>query len=176
MNQVWSPRFFRMIHHLAFEQVEKENRRFFRLQGIALGLAGGLLIAVYPSAVNVLGGNLTYYRSVGFDLFLLVSSYVVVIPYWHCQNYLLAFDKGPTMMKLHTVTSVSGIIMLVIFMWLLGPLGIYIGFLAQMTLRSVGAVIVTRAQWPVKISLDSVLAGTAITFLGFLVSRSGFGH
>jgi O-antigen/teichoic acid export membrane protein len=176
MNQVWSPRFYRMIHHLPFEQVERENRRFFRLQGLVLGLAGGLLIALYPSAVKVLGGNLTHYRSVGFELFLLVSSYVVVIPYWHCQNYLLAFDKGQTMMRLHTVTSVIGIVVLVIFMWLLGPLGIYIGFLVQMGLRSAGAVIVTRAQWPVTIGLDSVVAGTAITFIGFLVSGSGFGH
>lgn len=175
-NQVWSPRFYRIIHDLPLDQVERKNLRFFRLQGIALGLAGGILIASFPSVLTVLGGNLIHYRSMNLELGLLVLSYVLLVPWWHCANYFLAYDKGPEMMRIHVAASVTGIVALVLFMLALGPLGIYIGFLAQMALRSAGALVVARRHWPVKVSLDGIVTGVALTIIGFAVSGSGLGR
>jgi len=175
-NQVWSPRFYRLIHDLPLDQVERQNRRFFRLQGIALGFTGGILIALYPSAMNVLGGNLTYYQSFSFELALLVLSYVILTPWWQCQNYFLAYDKGPSVLRIHAATSAIGIVALVMCMLLLGPLGIYIGFLVQMGLRSAVGLLVARRHWPVNISLGGIVAGVLITFIGFAVSGIELGN
>lgn len=176
MNQVWSPRFYRMIHEVPIEEVERQSRRFFRLQAIALGLAGGVLIALYPQAVRIVGGNLLSYGGLGRELVLLVSAYVVLVPWWHCANYLLAFDQGTGMMKVHTATSFAGIVVMVLCMLLMGPLGIYVGFLAQMALRSAGAFMLTRKQWAVRVSVDGIVAGITLALLSFVVSENGPWH
>jgi len=171
MNQVWSPRFYRLIHEIPLDQVEIQNRRFFRLQGIALGLTGGGMIAIYPLVLNLLGGNLSYYQSAHLELVLLVLSYVILIPWWHCQNYFLAYDKGPSVMRILVTTSVIGIVTLVILLLTVGPLGIYIGFFVQMVLRSVGALVVSRRHWPVHISWDGMAAGMILSGVSFLYFR-----
>ena len=171
MNQVWSPRFYRLIHEIPLDQVEIQNRRFFRLQGIALGLTGGGMIAIFPLVLNILGGNLSYYQSAHLELVLLVLSYVVLIPWWHCQNYFLAYDKGPSVMKILVTTSVIGIVCLVILLLTVGPLGIYVGFFVQMVLRSVGALVVSRRNWLVHISWDGMAAGIILSCVSFLFFR-----
>jgi O-antigen/teichoic acid export membrane protein len=172
LNQVWSPRFYRTTHELPLAEVERKNRRFFRLQGVALGLFGGGVIAVYEPLMKLLGGNLAHYQSMGVELLLLFSSYVVLSPWWHCHNYLLAYDRGPLVMRIVLVTSVVGVALWLMLMWLLGPLGIYIGFLTQMLTRSLGIVIAARKYWPVRPSWDGVLYGVLITSLGFAASRN----
>jgi O-antigen/teichoic acid export membrane protein len=173
LNQVWSPRFYRMTHELAPEQLERQNRRFFRVQGIALGLSGALLIALYPFAAQLLGGNLLHYRSLSLELALLVIAYVVLVPWWHCANYLLAYDKGPEMMKIHTATSAGGIVVQVASMLALGQVGIYFGFLAQMALRSAGILLFAKRHWPVRISFDGIAAGAALALLSFAFLHDG---
>lgn len=176
MNQVWSPRFYRMIQSQPLDVVEAANRNFFRIQAVTVGLAGGSLIALYPLAVKLVGGNLTHYQSIGFELFLLVSAYLLVIPYWHCQNYLLAYDRGSMIMNLHIATSTVGVAVLVALMWLWGPLGIYIGFLAQMALRSMIALYISRRHWTLRIGWDGIAIGLLMTYLGFYISGSGLVH
>ena len=161
---------------LPIVEVEKQSHRFLLLQGSALGLAGGLLIVMYPVAIRFIGGNLISYQGLSPELLLLVLYYVISIPWWHCQNYFLAFDKGQQMMKMNLVVSSIGFIVLVLSMWLWGPFGFYIGFLAQMVLRSAGIVIVARLSWPLSFGLGGMAAGAAITLIGFAASQSEFGH
>ncbi len=178
MNQVWSPRFYRLIHEFPFDQVERQNRRFFRLQAVVLGLAGGLLIALFPVGVGVLGGNLAQYQSIGLELALLVAAYVVLVPWWQCQNYFLAYDEGPIVMRILVGASLVGVTILLGSISLLGPLGIYIGFLAQMALRSAGALIVARVRCNLRINIswDGILIGVALTLGGLALSAHGFGR
>lgn len=176
MNQVWSPRFYRMIQSLPLDQVEANSRLFFRWQGIALGIVGAIMIGSFPWAADIVGGNLAHYRSLSAELLLLVSAYIVVTPYWHCQNHLLAHDKGSLIMKVHVVTGLVGLFALAMLIWLVGPLGIYIGFLAQMALRSAGALVAARGHWPVTISWGGVVAGLALAVLGFAVSGGAVGR
>lgn len=170
MNQVWNPRFYRLTHELPIDQVEARNRRFFRWQGIVMGLTGAVLISVFPNVAGFLGGNLLNYHSISAELYLLIVGYILIIPFWHCQNYLLAYDKGPAMMNLHIVSSLPGLAVLVGLLLLVGPLGIYWGFLIQMALRSVAAFVVTRKRWPIAISWEGMVAGIGIAFVGFLLA------
>ena len=171
LNQVWAPRFYRITHELPFEQVEKKNLKFYRIQGFVLGLFGGIVIAAFPSAMSMIKGNLVYYQSMTLELVLLFSSYVILSPYWHCSNYFLAYDKGPDIMRITVITSTIGIFAWIILMWWLGSIGIYIGFLTQMLLRSVGITFAAKKYWPVKVSWDGVVVGILLTSLGFIFSK-----
>ena len=171
LNQAWSPRFYRITHELPFEEVESKNRLFFRVQGVTLGFVGGIVIAVFPSAVNALGGNLVAYASMKLELCLLFSSYVLLSPWWHCQNYYLAYGNGKGLMRVVLITSVIGVAVWFLLMWLLGPIGIYVGFMAQMFLRTIGVVIAARRYWPVNVSWGGVAGGLLMILGGFALSE-----
>lgn len=170
LNQVWSPRFYKIIHELSFDQAEDKNRRFYQIQSLVLGVFGGLVIALYPLSMSALGGNLATYKSMGFELLCLFSAYVILGPWWHCANYLLVNDKGSSVMRVTVITSVVGIPVWIFLMWSMGSIGIYIGFLTQMLFRSMGIWVVTRKYWPVKVSWGGVVCGVCILSLGYLVS------
>lgn len=172
LNQVWSPRFFHSTHVKPFDMVESKNRRFFFGQSIVLGVVGAACIALLPSLLKWLGGNLAHYDSMGLELFLVVAGYIFLSPWAHCQNYFLAYDKGAAVLQIVLVTSAIGIGLWLVLMWFLGPIGIYIGFFAQMVIRTIGIVSVAKRLWPLKVSWFGVGAGVTIALGGLLVTMA----
>lgn len=170
LNQVWSPRFYRIVHEESFEQVETKNRQFFRAQAVILGIVGGAVVAVFPTVMKALGGNLVAYQSMSFELALLLGAFIAQSPWWHCQNYYLVHGRGPELMKIMLATSVFGIAVWIALMLALGPIGVYLGFMVQMIVRALGIVIRTKRRWPVTISWEGVAAGLLLTFAGFAVA------
>jgi O-antigen/teichoic acid export membrane protein len=166
-NQVWSPRFYRMLR-AEREPVESKSHAFFTWQGIALGVVGAGLIACFPIAAETAGGSLMQYGSLSTELLLLTAAYAVLPAYWHAQNHMLARDRGSLVMNVHLLAGVLGIIALVILIWLFGPLGIYAGFLAQMTLRSAIAGLIARERWSVRTSWSGIAIGLALPFGAYL--------
>jgi hypothetical protein len=73
-------------------------------------------------------------------------------------------------MRIVLVTSIMGIAVWLVLMWLLGPIGIYVGFLTQMLLRSVGITIAARRYWDVRVSWDGVAAGILMNGLGLAIA------
>jgi O-antigen/teichoic acid export membrane protein len=173
LNQVWSPRFFRLIHELPFEQVEKKNRHFFRALGFVLGSVSGGIIILFPSAMALLGGNLLSYQHMGLELSFLFAAYVLLTPWWHCQNHFLAHAMGPSVLKITLITSTIGIGILVALMWRLGPIGVYVGLFVQMLLRSLGMFLVARRNWSIDVSWEGIVAGLFLIVAGFILSSSG---
>lgn len=172
LNQVWSPRFFRTVHTLPSEEIEIRNKAFFRIQAMALGLVGGLVIAFFPRALSWVGGNLTAYRSMTLEMSLLFASYVLLSPWWHCNNYYLVHGKGRELMNVVLATSATGVAVWILLMWLLGPIGIYVGFFLQMLVRTLGIVLSARRRWSVTIAWDGVVGGIVFTTLGYLFAVS----
>ena len=170
LNQVWSPRFFRLVHELPPEIAERGYRRFSSWQALALGLAGATIIAVFPSLTRALGGNLVSYQSMRLELLLMVSTYVLLTPWWHCYNYFLIHGEGREVMRITVATSLIGVIAWTVSMLVFGPIGIYAGFTIQMLLRVVGIVISARKRWPVTIAWEGLAAGILLTLVGFVVS------
>jgi O-antigen/teichoic acid export membrane protein len=162
LNQVWSPRFFRISQELPFEQVEKQNRVAFRWLGIALGMAGGLLLFLYSPTLGLIGGNLAAYQSKDFELLLMIISYIFVIPWWHCHNYYIVNGKGGELLRVSLFTSLVGIVAWVMLMISFGSLGIYLGFLFQMFVRALGIVLAARKHWAVTIAWDGVAGGCLV--------------
>jgi O-antigen/teichoic acid export membrane protein len=170
MNQVWSPRFYQMIHEAPVADIERRNRLFFQIEALALGFVGAGMLVVYPFAIRLLGGNASHYADMRPELFLLILGYVVTVPTWHAQNYLLAFDKGALIRDVHIVTGIVGAIVGIFLMWKIGPMGIYISFLIQMLLRSTGMFIAARRNWPVRLAWQGIGIGMLVALVGLFGS------
>lgn len=168
LNQVWGPRFYRIIHSESFAEVERKNRHFFALQSIGLGCIGGAILALLPAVLPALGGNLAYYSTMRWELFFVMIAYVCLTPWWHCNNYYLAYDKGRNVRDIVLVTSAIGLGAWLLLMYSLGELGIYAGFFVQMLIRSVGIFLFARRNWDVKMVWPSIAAGGLIVFGGLL--------
>jgi hypothetical protein len=78
---------------------------------------------------------------------------------------------GSAILKITLVTSAFGIATLLLLMWLLGPIGVYLGFLAQMLLRTTARVVEARRRWPVQISLSGVGVGLAMILIGLVLAQ-----
>jgi O-antigen/teichoic acid export membrane protein len=170
LNQVWSPRFYQLIRDEPFEAVERRNRSFYRGLAAALGLCGGVAIIAYPWVVPRLGGNLRNYQQMIPELALLFSAYVVLVPWWHCQNHFLAHGMGRAMLKITVLSSLVGVALLLLLMWALGPIGVYLGFFAQMVLRAAAIMLEARRHWPVQVSLSGIAVGLAMLLTGLLLA------
>jgi O-antigen/teichoic acid export membrane protein len=170
MNQVWNPRFYLLLNRLPIQEVEKESRRFFGLQAVVLGLVGALLIALLPQATHFLGGNLAQYESARTGLLFLVLYYLASIPWWHCNNYFMAHDQGSIIMRVALIAGLAGLAGSILLIAVLGPLGIYVGLLLQIVLRSAGLLIVAKRNWSVKTSWEGIGAGVFLTVASFVAT------
>jgi O-antigen/teichoic acid export membrane protein len=176
MNQVWSPRFFRLVHELPVSEVERRSRQFFALEGAVLGLIGGTVLALIPIATRVAGQSLQSYQGMSLEFFLMFAAYAVSIPWFHVQNYYYVHGQGVGLMRVTLATSILGLVGWLGAMWLLGVIGIYAGFAVMTAIRSVGATAYARTRWPVAVLYEgpcvALLLLAAGAFLPLLVARA----
>jgi O-antigen/teichoic acid export membrane protein len=161
LNQVWSPRIFKLVHELPIEQVESRNRQFFRLQGVALGAVGAAVLILAPVAIQFGGASLAAYRGLTTELFFLSAAYALSIPWYHVQNFYYAHSKGKELMNITLGTSIVGMLLWLLSMWVFGALGVYIGFMTMLTTRMLGALVWARREWAIDIAWE----GTAIAMV-----------
>lgn len=170
LNQVWCPRFYKIIHQIPVEEVERKNKFFYGALSLVLGFVGGIVIAIFPSLIGILGGNLLSYQDMSLELSFLFAGYVILTPWWHCYNYFLSESMGQSVLKITLATSIVGVSVLIALMWIIGPIGIYIGFLVQMLLRSIKIFLVARKIWKINISWRGIFGGIFLIFIGYLIS------
>ena len=171
LNQVWSPRFFRIVHEMPVAEVESRNRRFSAMQGVILGVAGAIVLAVVPFATKLVGPSLASYRDLELELFFLFAAYAVSIPWWHAQNYYFAHSKGAELMNVTLATSAIGMAGWVCAMWLLGVIGIYVGFMLLMLTRMVGALLWARKKWSINILWEGPVVALLLLGAGSLTAK-----
>lgn len=171
-NQVWSPRFFRLAHELPVTELERRNLRFFTLQGWILGAIGALLLLALPLITDSIGGNLRAYRGLTTELCILFAGYAVAIPWWHTQNYYLVHNRGPELMKVVVATSVLGLVAWAAAMWVLGVIGVYLGFMLNMLIRSLGALAWGRRYWALRLAWKGPAIALVLLSAAEWVSRN----
>lgn len=172
LNQVWSPKFFRIVHEMPLSEVEAKNKRFYAIEGLTLGLVGGLLLLVLPFFLRRIGGNLSGYQGMNLELFFLFMAYAWSIPFWHVQNYYYAYKKGKELMRVTLFGSGLGLILWLIAIVVLGRMGIYVGFMIQMMTRMLGAVALARKEWALSIAWEGVVAATFLLLCGAAISSA----
>lgn len=160
-NQVWSPRVYRMATTVPVAEQERRNRLFYTLQGTLLGVVGAAMLFLLPPVVEAVGGNLLAYRGLIEELLLLLAGYAVSIPWWHTQNYYYVHGRGRALMQIVVITNLVGLALWLVLMAFAGVMGVYIGFFAQMLIRSIGAWFVARRAWQLHLAWQ----GPAIALL-----------
>lgn len=175
LNQVWSPRFFQLVHELTISEVEARNQHFYRLQGLALGLFGGAVLVILPLLMQAVGPSLRPYQHLELEMFFLFAAYAVSIPWWHIQNYYLVHGKGHQLMNITLATSIAGLIAWAGLMATLGVLGVYAGFFAMMLLRSIGVFLHARQLWQVRLLWQGPALAT-LMLGGCTLIASQLGH
>lgn len=171
LNQVWAPKFYKDIHREPLHSVEKENKKFAFISCLLLGLVGFFILVLFPFGISIIGGNLASYQDLGVKLFVLLLAYLVLVIWTYCYNYLLAYDKGKIVMNITLFTSAIGIPLWVLLISQLGEIGIYLGFLLQMFLRSSVIYYVSIKYWRIAFSWLGLLVGVGLLCLGLLISN-----
>jgi O-antigen/teichoic acid export membrane protein len=172
LNQVWAPRFYRLVNELPRDALELRNRRFFVFQGFALGMVGALVLLVFPGAMRVVGGNLLAYQDLTVELLLLFAAYAVSIPWWHAQNYFFANNQGHELMNVTIVGSIAGLLAWVAAALAWGVIGVYAGFFLQMLARSLAAFIAARRHWGVRLQWEGVVLSVLLMCAGAAASMA----
>lgn len=170
LNQVWGPRFLRVVHDLPIAEVERRNRRFFALEGIVLGATGALVLAVVSPITQIAGTSLSAYQHLSVELLLLFGAYALSIPWYHVQNYYLVYGKGVELMNVSLLTSIAGLLLWIGAIALLGVAGVYAGFALLMFTRMFGAVVWARRTWAVRILWEGPVLALVLLGLGALAS------
>jgi len=168
LNQVWAPRFYRLLGELPHDVLEQRNRRFFIFQGFALGMVGACVLLVFPGAMRLAGGNLLAYQDLTLELLLLFGAYAVSIPWWHAQNYFYANNQGRELLNVTIVGSIAGLLAWIAAAFAWGVIGVYIGFLLQMLARAVAAYAAALRHWRVRLQWE----GMAISLLLMCVAAA----
>lgn len=150
-NQVWSPRFFRLVHDTSRAEIERQNGKFYLLQGGVLGVCGAAILVAVPLLLPLLGGNLVEYAKLRLELFFLFTGYALSIPWWHTQNYYLAFGHGEQLAKMVMFSTIAGFGVWILTMLACGSIGIYLGFALHMFIRTAVVFLYARKEWRVKI-------------------------
>jgi O-antigen/teichoic acid export membrane protein len=167
LNQVWSPRVFKLIHEIPFAEVEMKNRRFYMLQGMVLGVVGAVVLLATPMIIQLSGSGLEAYSGLTQELFFLFLAYGFSIPWYHAQNYYFVHSKGKELMHVTLASSLVGVFLWLLSIWVFGPIGVYVGVMLLMTTRTFGALIWARREWPIRILWEGPVI-TLVMLLGAL--------
>ena len=136
LNQVWAPRVYKLISNTDFIKVEKESSLFYGKMSLIIAVVSSFIIIVYPYVLDLIGGNLISFKDFRLELMLIFLSYLTLTSWWNSYNYFLYYGKGKQVFEIITVTSSIGLFIWVLLIYVLKDIGVYIGFLIQMILRS----------------------------------------
>ncbi len=171
-NQVWGPRFLKLVHELQVKDMERLNLRFFTIQGVILGVTGFAILLLLPITLEVLGGNLRSYRDINLELVLFFSAYAVSIPWWHSQNYYLVHSFGHKLKDIVFITTIGGLAIWLFLMYILGTLGIYLGFMVQMLIRSLVTFLWAKKKWGLHVSWLGPIVAIILFLIGAVAGRA----
>jgi O-antigen/teichoic acid export membrane protein len=170
LNQVWIPRFVRIIDSASPDEIDRRSRAFFLVQGVALGLTGAALLVLLPLATGFFGGRLSAYHDMNVQLFFLLAAYAALIPWYYSQNYFSVHARGQLLLRTTLLSSVAGVGVWIVLMLVLGEMGIYLGFFVFNLLRAIAVAWRARLEWRVALRLEAVAVTLIIQAGGFLLA------
>ena len=168
MNQVWSPRFFKLFKDISTKEIENKYLKFTFFQGFVIGGVGLLLIVLVPF-MGYFNESYKIYVDSKTELFYLFAGYVVSIPWWHAQNYFFVENEGKLLLKITAISGLIGFVSWLFLMNMFGVYGIYLGFFVNTLLRSLIIFSVANIKWGVKFDFKGILCGIALLLIAFLI-------
>jgi len=169
LNMVWSPKFYNMVHTMQIGYVEQQNKFFYTIQSLCLGVFSALILILFPM-IFVYFNDLTVYSHSSFELMFLFLGYILLPIWWHCSNYYLSFNMGKELRDIVIITSIIGIFLWILLMHICGEIGIYIGFFVQMLVRSFWIYIQSKKHWKLNVSYEGIFIGLFITYFSYFAT------
>lgn len=127
INQIWSPHFYNISKHSPTEFVEKQSYFFYSMTSFILAAAASFMVLFYQPLIDLIGGSLVAYRDSTKALSLILSSFLIYTPVWHCRNHLYLKSPGSVMLKLSIIAYSLSLSLMVLAIYIFGDIGIYIG-------------------------------------------------
>ena len=168
LNMAWAPRFYQMFNDGELVYAESRNWVFYSLLAGVLGVGGGLAVALLPWITGLIGGRLAQYGNFRLELAFLMAGYVAGIPFWHGQNYYHVAGFGLSLTRLSVWSGGAGLVVWFICMLVLGPIGIFIGFMLQMVIKAGAMWRAGNHHWQFRPPWAAIAIACAVIFAGLL--------
>jgi O-antigen/teichoic acid export membrane protein len=168
MNQVWNPRFYNNYQTYNSADLIKKSQIYHRWQGVILGVFSVVFVYSVIGCKDLVGGNLANY-TISPGLELLLSGYLMSIPWWNAQNYFFVEKKGGMLLLLVVISTAISFPLWVACVLLFGKKALYLGFPIIMLTRSVVASFVACKIWKVSPAWEGSVYGTIILLLKIIV-------
>ena len=170
LNQVWAPRFYNTFGKVPFSDLEHKNNYFYGILAIVMGVAVSAIIVIYPLLLKMIGGNLLSYVDMKLELYLILLSYIIYTPIWHYRIHFYANSMGNSLMKVTIISSILGLISMILFINFFDNIGIYYGFLSMTLINLLLTSIVALKKWRLNINWIGIIIGTTISLITFYLS------
>ena len=171
LNQVWAPRFYNSFSEELFVKLERKNYHFYGILAVLLGIAVSLIVQFYPIVLKLIGGNLVYYSEMRLELYLILASYIIYTPIWQYRIHFYANSMGRELMKITALSSIVGLLSMVLFIKFFDGIGIYYGFFSMMLINLIVISFVARTKWKIMINWFGVLTGCIISLITLLITE-----
>lgn len=170
VNQVWNPRFFRIVHVQPLAEVERASARYFLWLGLILGVAGAALLLALTSLQLVVPA-LGKYQNLSLELFFLLLVYTLSLPWYHAQNYYFAHAEGGHLLRLMLYSSLLSAALWFSLILYLGVVGVYVGFPLQMLVRAAFVSGWGARRWSIGIPWQGTVLAVGILGFGLAMSK-----
>jgi len=118
----------------------------------------------------MIGGNLLSYVDMKLELYLILLSYIIYTPIWHYRIHFYANSMGNSLMKVTIISSILGLISMILFINFFDNIGIYYGFLSMTLINLLLTSIVALKKWRLNINWIGIIIGTTISLITFYLS------
>jgi O-antigen/teichoic acid export membrane protein len=173
INQVWSPRFFKIAHEHTAENLDCLNGIMSEAMLLIASVVIGIILLLYVNAMNFMGGNLRSYTSLHPYLLLTFSSFIVLTLYYRCINYFYLHGKQYVYMNIFIASGVIGLPVWWLMMKYMGKPGIYGGYCLCMILRALFVFVYARRKWGVRLTIEEIPATLLVVIAGYGLSSTG---
>ena len=167
VNSVWAPRVYNSYSTASIEKIESSNNLFYGTLAFFIGIVVSLIILLYPIILELIGGNLVLYSQLRLELYLILASYILYTPIWHYRIYYYINSEGKRLMNITILSSVIGIVSMIMFIKYFGSLGIYLGFLSFTIINLLAILLLSPRDWKLNINWSGVMAGLIISLISY---------
>jgi O-antigen/teichoic acid export membrane protein len=169
LNQVWSPKLYR---NLSAEEPDfyRHNTIFYLLQGLIIGVIGGIILIITPLAPIFLNSNAEIYADLVPKMYFLFLSYAMIVPWYYSQNFFYFFGESNTLWKLSVGAGIVGLALWYGLALSIGPLGGYAGFLVTVVVKTSVGTIIARRKWAARVQWEGALICVALVSSGAAVA------
>ena len=138
---------------------------------VIISITVAAIIILYPTAIRIFGGNLDAYSNMQFELYLLLTSFIIYTPVWHYRLHYYVRSFGNKLMKINLLSSVVGIVATIFFIKNYGSLGIYIGFMSHNIVNLLCMMFFSNREWNIIINWSCFWLSLSIGLTAFLFNQ-----